>query len=155
MMALRDDITAAMKTAMKARDQKRLGTLRLILAAIKDRDIASRTEDSRAGISDAEILALFGKLIKSRKDSIVLYNQGHRPELAAAEEAEIVVIREFMPKPMTVAETEAAVAEAIAETGAASVKDMGKVIGALKAKFAGRMDFSKVGPLVKAKLAGK
>ncbi len=154
-MALRDEITAAMKAALKARDTKRLGTLRLILAAIKDRDIASRTEDSRAGIADAEILALFGKLIKSREDSIALYNQGHRPELAAAEEAEIAVIREFMPKQMTEAETEAAVAAAIAESGAASLKDMGKVMGALKAKFAGRMDFSKAGPLVKAKLAGK
>ena len=154
-MALRDDITAAMKTAMKARDTKRLGTLRLILAAIKDRDIASRTEDSRTGISDAEILALFGKLIKSREDSIALYNQGHRPELAAAEEAEIAIIREFMPKPMTEAETDAAVAAAISETGAAALKDMGKVMGALKVKCAGRMDFSKVGPLVKAKLAAK
>jgi uncharacterized protein len=154
-MTLREAITGAMKEAMKARDQKRLGTVRLIMAALKDRDIAGRTEDSRQGISDDEILGLLAKMIKSREDSIALYNKGGRPELAAAEEAEIAVIREFMPKPMSEAETAAAIDAAIAATGAAAIKDMGKVMANLKGQFAGKMDFAKVSGAVKAKLAGK
>lgn len=154
-MALREEITSAMKTAMKAKDQKRLGVLRLVLAAIKDRDIANRTEDSRQGISDTEIQSLLAKLIKSREDSIALYRQGGRQDLVDAEAAEIAVIREFQPKQMDEAETEAAIAAAIAEVGAASIKDMGKTIGLLKEKFAGRMDFAKASARVKAKLGGK
>lgn len=151
-MALREQITAAMKDAMKARDSKRLGTLRLVLAAIKDKDIASRTEDSREGIGDDEILALLAKMVKSREDSIALYKQGNRQDLVDAETAEIAVIQDFMPKQMDAAETEAAILEAIRETGATQMKDMGKVMAALKARFAGRMDFAKAGPAVKAKL---
>lgn len=154
-MALRDQLNDAVKDAMKARDSKRLGTLRLILANIKDKDIASRTAESHDGISDDEILALFGKLIKSREDSIALYEQGGRPELADAERAEIAILREFMPRPLDETETKAAVAAAVAEVGAASLKDMGKVMAVLKQRYTGTMDFGKAGALVKAQLGGK
>jgi len=154
-MGLRDQLMSAVKDAMKAREQKRLGTLRLIQANIKDKDIAHRTEDSRDGISDDEILALFGKLIKSREDSIALYEQGGRPELAEAERAEIAILREFMPRQLDETETKAAIAAIVAETGAASLKDMGKVMAALKQRYTGTMDFGKAGALVKAQLGGK
>lgn len=154
-MALRDQLNNAVKDAMKARDTKRLGTLRLVQAAIKDKDIANRSEESREGISDDEILALFGKLIKSREDSVALYDKGGRPELAEAERDEIAVIREFMPRQLDETETKAAVAAVVAETGATSLKDMGKVMGALKERYTGTMDFSKAGALVKAQLGGK
>jgi len=152
-MALREQLNNAVKEAMKARDQKRLGTLRLVQSALKDRDIANRTEESRDGISDDEILSLLAKLIKSREDSVALYEQGNRPELAAAERAEIAVIREFMPQQMDDAAAKAAIAGVIAETGAASMKDMGKVMAALKERFAGRMDFSKASAAVKELLS--
>ena len=152
-MGLRDQLSDAVKAAMKARDQKRTGTLRLVLAALKDRDIAGRTEESREGISDDEILSLLAKLIKSREDSIVLYEQGGRPELAAAERAEIAVIREFMPKQMDAEEAKAAIAAVVAELGAASMKDMGKVMAALKERFAGKLDFAKASAGVKELLS--
>jgi len=154
-MGLRDQLMSAVKDAMKAREQKRLGTLRLIQANIKDKDIAHRTEDSRDGISDDEILALFGKLIKSREDSIALYEQGGRPELAEAERAEIAILREFMPRQLDETETKAAIAAIVAEVGAASLKDMGKVMAALKQRYTGTMDFGKAGAMVKAQLGGK
>ena len=154
-MGLRDQLMNSVKEAMKAREQKRLGTLRLIQANIKDKDIAHRTEESRDGISDDEILALFGKLIKSREDSIVLYEQGGRPELAEAERAEIAILREFMPRQLDETETKAAVAAIVAETGAASLKDKGKVMAALKQRYTGTMDFGKAGAMVKAQLGGK
>jgi hypothetical protein len=152
-MALRDQLNNAVKDAMKARDQKRLGTLRLVQAALKDRDIANRTEDSREGISDDDILGLFAKLIKSREDSIALYEKGGRPELAAAERDEIAVIREFMPQQMDETEAKTAIAGVITEVGAASMKDMGKVMAVLKERFAGKMDFSKASASVKELLA--
>ena len=154
-MALRDRLMNSVKEAMKARDAKRLGTLRLIQANIKDKDIAHRSEESREGISDDEILALFGKLIKSREDSIALYEQGGRPELAEAERAEIAILREFMPRQLDETETKAAIAAIVAETGAASLKDMGKVMAALKERYTGTMDFGKAGALVKTQLGGK
>lgn len=154
-MGLRDQLMNSVKEAMKARDQKRLGTLRLVQAAIKDKDIAGRTEESREGISDAEILALFGKLIKSREDSVDLYEKGGRPELAENERAEIAVIREFMPRQLDDTEAKAAIAAIVAETGASSLKDMGKVMAALKERYTGTMDFGKAGALVKAQLGGK
>ncbi len=154
-MALRDQFNDAVKEAMKARDQKRLGTLRLVQAALKDRDIAARTETSREGISDDDILGLLGKMIKSREDSIVLYEKGGRPELAAAERDEIAVIREFMPQQMDEAEAKAAIAGVIAETGATAMKDMGKVMAALKERFAGKMDFSKASASVKELLSAQ
>ena len=152
-MGLRDSLNNAVKEAMKARDQKRLSCLRLVQANLKDRDIAARSEENREPISDDEILSLFAKLIKSREDSVALYEQGGRPELAEAERAEIAVIREFMPKQMDEAEAAAAVAAAIAETGAGSMKDMGKVMAALKQRYAGKMDFSKASAAVKEQLS--
>ena len=148
-MGLRDQLNNAVKEAMKAREQKRLGCLRLMQAALKDRDIAARTETSREGISDDDILGLFAKMIKSREDSIALYEKGGRPELAAAERDEIAVIREFMPKQMDDAEAKAAIAAVIAETGASAMKDMGKVMAVLKERFAGKMDFAKASAAVK------
>jgi uncharacterized protein YqeY len=152
-MALRERFDTAVKEAMKARDQKRLGTLRLVQAALKDRDIANRTEDSREGISDDEILSLLAKMIKSREDSIALYEKGGRPELAAAEQAEIAVIREFMPQQMGAEEAKAAIGAVIVETGAAAMKDMGKVMAVLKERFAGQIDFAKASASVKELLS--
>ena len=152
-MGLREQFTAALKEAMKASDRKRTGTLRLVLAALKDRDIAARTAESREGIPDDEILSLLAKLVKQREDSIALYEQGGRPELAAAEREEIAVIREYLPKQMDEAEAKAAIASVIAELGAASLKDMGKVMAALKERFAGKMDFAKASAAVKELLS--
>jgi uncharacterized protein YqeY len=153
-MGLRERLSDAVKEAMKARQQKRLSTLRLVTAALKDRDIANRTEESREGISDDEILSLLAKMIKQREESAETYDKGGRPELAAGEREEIGIIREFMPKQMTDDDVTAAVRGVIAETGAASMKDMGKVMAALKERFAGQMDFGKAGGVVKALLAG-
>lgn len=152
-MALREDITAAMKAAMKAKDSKRLGTLRLILAAIKDKDIASRTDGERTSVSEDDVLALLAKLVKSREDSIAMYEKGGRQDLVDAEKAEIEVIKEFMPKQMSAEEAAAAIDAAIAETGASAMKDMGKVMGALKAKYTGVMDFASASKTIKARLS--
>ena len=154
-MALRDAFNAALKEAMKAKDARRTSTLRMILAGVKDRDIAARTETSREGVPDEEILSLLAKMIKQREESAETYDKGGRPELAQQEREEIAVIREFMPKQMSAEETQAAVVQAIAETGAASMKDMGKVMAALKERHAGQMDFAKTGGAVKAQLGGK
>ena len=152
-MALRDDIMAAVKDAMKSGDKKRLGTLRLMQAAIKDKDINSRTEGHESALtSDARIAELFAKMVKQRQDSVTAYEQGNRPELAQAERDEITVIQSFMPKQMSDEEAKAAVAGIIAAVGATSVKDMGKVMAELKAKFAGQMDMGKAGGIVKALL---
>jgi hypothetical protein len=149
---MRDRFMDMLKTAMKAGDKPRVAAVRLIQAKLKDLDIEARGAGKSVG--DDDILAMLQKMVKQRQDSIALYNQGGRPELAAAEQSEIDVIQEFLPKAMDEAEVAQAIKDAIAETGAASQKDMGKVIGALKAKFTGRMDFGKVSPAVKAALAG-
>ena len=154
-MSLRDTLNNAMKDAMKAKDAGRLATVRMILAALKDKDIAARSETSRELLGDDDILGLLGKMIKQREESAAVYTQGGRPELAAKEQDEIAVIRSFMPKQMDDAETRAAIAAVIAETGAASVKDMGKVMGALKARYAGQMDFGKASAAIKDALSGK
>ena len=154
-MGLRERFNEQMKEAMRAKDQKRLGTIRLILAALKERDIANRSETSREGVSDDEILSLLAKMVKQREESAAAYDGGGRPELANAERAEIEVIREFMPKQMSPEEAKAAIEKVIAETGAASLKDMGKVMGALKERFAGQMDFAKAGALVKEALGAR
>jgi uncharacterized protein YqeY len=154
-MGLREQINDSLKEAMKAKDQKRVGTLRLINAALKDKDIAARTETSRELLGDDEILSLLAKMIKQREDSIVAYKAGNRPELAAAEEGEIAVIREFMPKQMSPDEAKAAIAKVIADVGAASIKDMGKVMAALKERFAGQMDFGRASGAVKELLTPK
>ena len=154
-MGLREQINDRVKEAMKAKDQKRLGTLRLINAAIKDRDIAARSETSRELLGDDDLLGLFAKMIKQREDSIAAYEAGNRPELAQNERDEIAIIREFMPRQMSAEETRAAIAKVIAETGAASVKDMGKVMNALKERYAGQMDFGKASAAVKSLLTPK
>ena len=131
-MSLRATLTEAMKEAMKAKQPARLATVRMMLAALKDRDIAARSDGQRELIGDDEILTLLAKMIKQREESAAVYRQGGRPELAANEEAEISIIRGFMPAQMDEAAMKDAVAKAVAETGAASVKDMGKVMAVLK-----------------------
>jgi len=154
-MSLRAQLNDAMKEAMKAKDAKRLATVRLMLAALKDRDIAARSETSRELLGDDEILTLLAKMIKQREESAAVYRQGGRPELAENEEAEIVIIRSFMPAQMDEAAMKAAVQQTIAEVGAGSIKDMGKVMAVLKERYAGQMDFSKASAATKDALSGK
>ena len=150
---MRDRLNAAMKTAMKDKDQVRLATLRLINAAIKDRDIAARAEGNDTGVDDSEVLAIPGKMVKQRRESARTYEEGNRLDLAERELAEIEVIGEFLPKALNKAEIDKAVAAAIAEVGAESIRDMGRVMGVLKGKYTGPIDFGAVGPLVKEKLS--
>ncbi|WP_407495308.1 GatB/YqeY domain-containing protein [Pseudooceanicola sp. MF1-13] len=151
-MELRDRVNTALKQAMKDRDAERLSTLRLINAAIKDRDIAARGEGSEDGVDEATVLAILGKMVKQRQESARAYEEGGRIDLAEQERHEITYIEEFLPRQLNEDETSAAVDEAIAETGAESIRDMGKVMGALKSKYTGQMDFAAAGPLVKEKL---
>ena len=151
---LRDKLNDAMKEAMRARDQASLGTIRLILAKLKDVDIAARTEASREGVAEDKILSMMQGMIKQRNESIVLYEKGNRADLADKEKAEIAVIERFLPQQMDEAAVAAAVGEAIAAAGATSVKDMGGVMAALKGKYAGQMDFAKASAAVKKALAG-
>lgn len=150
-MSLRDRLQAELKDAMKQRQADRLSTLRLINAAIKDRDIAARGDGGEDLVPDAEIVALMGKMVKQRQESARAYEEGGRLELAEKELAEITVIQEFLPRQMSAAEVTAAIEAAIAETGAASIRDVGKVMAALKAKYAGQMDFGAVGAVVKGR----
>jgi uncharacterized protein YqeY len=154
-MGLREQINDSVKEAMKAKDAKRLGTLRLINAAIKDRDIAARTADSRDLLGDDELLGLLAKMIKQREDSVAAFETGNRPEMAQNERDEIALIREFMPQQMSAEETAAAVATVVADLGATTLKDMGKVMAALKERYAGQMDFGKAGAVVKQTLGAK
>ncbi len=147
----RTEITDALKEAMRAKDATRLGTLRLINAAIKDREIANR--ESGGEITEADILAILGKMVKQRQESAKAYEEGGRLELAEREQSEIKVINDYLPAQLGEAETEAAVDAAIAEVGASSIRDMGKVMGVLKGKYTGQIDFGAVGPMVKARLA--
>jgi uncharacterized protein len=150
---LRDQINDAMKEAMRSQDKLRLATLRLVSAAIKNADIDARGA-GKAAPADGDILALMQKLIRQREESVDLYDKGGRKELADQERAEIAIIRGFLPQQLSEAETKAAIADAIRDTGAAGMKDMGKVIAALKQRHAGRMDFGKASALVKGMLAG-
>ncbi|WP_353474033.1 GatB/YqeY domain-containing protein [Salipiger sp. H15] len=152
-MELRERITAATKQAMKDKDSKRLSTLRLISAAVKDRDIAARAEGNDDGVDDAELLSILAKMVKQRRESARTYEEGGRLDLAEAELAEIPVIEEFLPKPMSEDEISKAVNAAVKEVGASSIRDMGRVMGVLKARYQGRMDFGAVGPMVKDRLA--
>jgi hypothetical protein len=154
-MTLRDQFNQALKDAMRARNQKRVSTLRLVLAALKDRDIANRSEASREGISDEEILSLLAKMIKQREESAAAYEAGGRPELVASEREEIAIIREFQPAQMSESETRAAVAAAVGESGAGSPKDMGRIMAVLKARYPGRMDFARAAAIAKDVLAPK
>lgn len=148
-MDLRTRIFDAMKRAMKAREADRLSTLRLINAAIKDRDIALRGEGDDTGVGDSEVLGILGKMVKQRLESARAYEEGARLELAEKERDEILVIEEFLPRQLSDAETAAAIEAAIGQVGATSIRDMGKVIGVLKGTYLGRMDFGSVGPKVK------
>ena len=149
---LRQRLTAEMKDAMKGGDKAKLATVRLIQAALKDKDIEARGL-GKEPLADEEIFSLLQKMIKQRNESATVYDQGGRPELAEGERAEAAIIAQFLPQQMDEDETRAAIHAAIAETGAASQKDMGKVIAALKAAYAGRMDFAKASALVKGMLS--
>jgi len=151
-MDMRNRVNDALKSAMKAKEADRLSTLRLINAAIKDRDIALRGEGNDDGVSDKEVLGILGKMVKQRHESARAYEEGGRLELAAQERSEVGIIEEFLPKQLSEAEAAEAVIKAIAETGAESIRDMGKVMGVLKGKYTGQMDFGSVGPMVKDRL---
>ncbi len=146
---MRERLNAAMKQAMLDKDKNRLGTLRLIHAAIKDRDIAVRSDGNMDGVSDDDILGIMIKMVKQRVDSANTYEQAARLELAEQERSEIKIINEFLPKQLSDEETRAAVQSTIEAVGATCVRDMGKVMGALKAKYAGKMDFGMAGSAVK------
>lgn len=148
---MRDTINAALHAATKARDTRRVSTLRLVSAAIKDRDIAARTAGKEQA-TDAELRELLAKMIKQREESQKVYAEAGRAELAAQEGEEVAIIREFLPQQLSDADMAKAIDDAIAEVGAAGVKDMGKVMAALKSRYAGQMDFGKASAAVKAKL---
>jgi uncharacterized protein YqeY len=150
---LRDAINNAVKDAMKAKDERKLSTLRMVNSSLKNADIDARGQ-GKPPLSDEDLLGLLQKMIKQRQESVALYDKGGRPELAAAEREEIAVISAYLPKQMSDEEVNAAIAAIVTETGAAGMKDMGKVIAALKAKYAGQMDFGKASGLVKAALTG-
>ena len=150
---LRDDINNAVKEAMKAKDERKLSTLRMVNSTIKNADIEARGQ-GKPPLSDGDVLSLLQKMIKQRQESVELYEKGGRAELAAQEREEIAVISAYLPKQMAEDEVKAAISAVIAETGAAGMKDMGKVIAVLRGKFAGQMDFGKASGLVKAALQG-
>ena len=149
---MREQFTTMMKEAMKAGDKRRLATVRMIQAALKDKDIEARGAGKTIG--DEDILVMLQKMVKSRQESADIYAKAGRPELEQQEREEIAIISEFLPKQMSDDEVKAAIDAAVAETGAASMKDMGKVVAALKAKYTGQMDFAKASGLVKARLNG-
>jgi uncharacterized protein YqeY len=149
---LRNDLNEAMKQAMKAKDQRSLATIRLILAALKDRDIQARGSGNSEGIGDAEITEMLQKMVRQRRDAMELYTQGGRQDLVDKEDAEIQVIQRFLPKQMSDEEAARAIAETIEELEAANIKDMGRVMASLKERYAGRMDFGKASGLVKQRL---
>lgn len=151
-MDTRTRVNQALKQAMKDREASRLATLRLINAAIKDREIADRVDGKSGGIGDAEVLAILGKMTKQRNESARAYEEGGRLDLAERELNEIAIIEEFLPKQLSDEEITEAVKAAVSDTGAESIRDMGKVMGALKGKYTGQMDFGKVGPMVKDQL---
>ena len=152
-MTLRTEFTDQLKTSMKAGDSARTSTLRMIMAKLKDTDIAARPRGVEQ-VPDDDILAMLRGMVKSRRESVELYTKGNRPELAAKEQAEIAVIESFLPVQMDAAAIDQPVAAAVAETGATSIKDMGKVMAALKARHAANLDMAKAGPMVKARLGG-
>ncbi|MFY9319090.1 GatB/YqeY domain-containing protein [Lentibacter algarum] len=149
---MRDEINAALKQAMKDKNSNRLSTLRLISAAIKDRDIAARSDGNDARVSDEDVLAILVKMVKQRQESARVYEEGNRLDLSERELSEIVIIEEFLPRQLSAEKTEAVIAQAISDTGAESIRDMGKVMGILKSKYTGQIDFGAAGALVKAAL---
>jgi hypothetical protein len=151
-MSLRERLQTALKDAMRAKEAERLSTLRLINAAIKDREIASRGEGGEVEVGESDIMAIMGKMVKQRHESARAYEEGGRVELAEKELNEIKVIEEFLPRQLAADEVKAAIAAAIAESGATSIRDMGRVMAVLKGKYTGQMDFGAVGPAVKEML---
>ena len=149
---LRQRLNEALKQAMKAKDARAVSTLRLVLAALKERDIAARPRGVTDGVDEAEIVEMLHKMVRQRRESIALYEQGNRPDLAKAEAEEIAIIEAWLPRQMDEAELAEAVDSVVAELGAASLKDMGRVMAALKERYAGRMDLAKAGARVKQKL---
>ena len=152
-MSLRMRISDALKQAMKDKAADRLSTLRLINAAIKDKDIAARANGTDEGVSDAEGLGILSKMAKQRQESARAYEEGGRLDLAEREREEVEVIEEFLPRQLSVTETSAAVDKAVADVGATSIRDMGKVMGLLKERYTGQMDFGAVGPVIKDRLS--
>ena len=152
-MDLRTRLNTSIKQAMRDKDSARLSTLRLINAAIKDRDIAARGDGNEEGVGDDEVLGILGKMVKQRKDTAKTYEEAGRLDLAERELAETGVIEEFLPRKLTDDEVERAVDAAVAEAGASSIRDMGRVMGVLKAKYTGQMDFGVVGGMVKDRLS--
>jgi uncharacterized protein YqeY len=150
---LRDDINTALKSAMKAADKRQVSTLRLVNAAIKDRDIEARGQ-GKSALTDDDVLGLMQKMIKQRQESLDIYEKAGRTDLATQEREEIAIISAYLPKQMSEDEARAVIAAAIRDTGAAGMKDMGKVMAALKERHAGKLDFAKAGPIVKGLLAG-
>lgn len=148
-LAIRERINDALKVAVKAQDKRRTSTLRLINAAIKDRDIASRTDGRNAGVPDAEVLAILAKMIKQRDESVTMYEQASRLELAQQEREEIEIIRDFLPKQLCEEEITTACQAVISELGAGGLKDMGRIMGTLKERHPGQMDFGKASKTVK------
>ncbi len=151
---LRTDINDAMKAALRGKDERTLATTRLIISRMRDLDIAARAKGNMDGIGDTEILSMLQGMVKQRRESIAMYEKGNRPDLVKQESEEIAVIERFMPKQMDEAAIKAAVEQAVVATGASGIKDMGKVMGELKKAYAGQMDFSLAGSLVKVRLAG-
>ncbi len=149
---IRDDINNSLKEAMKAKDERRVSTLRMVNSTLKNADIEARGQ-GKGPLGDDELLGLLQKMIKQRNESIELYERGGRAELAQQEREEIAIITSYLPKQMSDEDVKAAIGAVIAETGAASMKDMGRVVGALKAKYAGQMDFAKASALIKGMLA--
>jgi uncharacterized protein YqeY len=149
---LRQRLNDELKAAMKSRDQRATSTLRLILAALKDRDIAARPRGVTDGVDETEIIDMLQKMVRQRQESIELYKKGNRPELVEQEQGEINMIERFLPQKMSETEQAMAIESVVKELGASSIKDMGKVMAALKERYAGRMDFAKVGAQVKQKL---
>jgi uncharacterized protein YqeY len=149
---MRESLNNQLKAAMKAGDRRRVDTIRLINAALKDKDIEARGQGK--SLTDADILALLQKMVKSRQESLEIYQKAGREDLAAVESEEIAILLEFLPKPLNDTDVENAITEAIAEIGATSIKDMGKVVAALKARFTGQMDFAKASTQIKRKLGG-
>ena len=149
---LRQELNDSLKEAMKAKDKSATSTIRLILAALKDRDIAARSQGSDEKLNDDQILEVLQKMVRQRKDSIEMYAKGGRQDLVDREAREIEVIEGFLPKPLSVGETQAAIRDVISELGASSIKEMGRVMGELKQRYPGRMDFSKASAIVKEAL---
>ena len=150
---LRENLSIKLKDALKAKQQRRVATLRLILAALKDRDIQARGDQRGEGVTEGEIMQLLETMVRQREEAITLYDRGGRPELADQEREEIAIIREFMPRQLTDEEILSAVNKAIDETGAAGLKDMGAVMGSLREQYAGQMDFAKAGRIAKGHLS--